>query len=85
MRKRILILIILLTTLQAVNLYAQVTTLTLWPDGIPGSIRDASYVEASTVTDGAITRWVKVTDPAITVCLPAKEKATGTAALIFPC
>ena len=84
MKKRLLIPAILLTTLQAVNLNAQVTTLPLWPNGIPGSIRDASYVEVSTVTDGVITRWIKVTDPSITVCLPAKEKATGTAVLICP-
>jgi hypothetical protein len=36
------------------NLNGQVTTLTLWTDGIPGSIRNATYVEASTVTDGVI-------------------------------
>jgi len=84
MKKRLLIPAILLTTLQAVTLNAQVTTLPLWPNGIPGSIRDASYVEVSTVTDGVITRWIKVTDPSITVCLPAKEKATGTAVLICP-
>jgi acetyl esterase/lipase len=84
MKKRIFIIANLLVTLLVINLDAQVTTLTLWPDGIPGSIRDAAYVEASTITDGVITRWVKVTDPTITVFLPPKDKASGTAVLICP-
>ena len=40
---------------------AQTLTLKLWPDGIPDSIRDGSYVEASTVTDGLpriILSWI---------------------------
>jgi acetyl esterase/lipase len=84
MKKRITILTILLASFLVMELDAQVTTLPLWPDGIPGSIRDATYVEASTITDGVIMRWAKVTDPAITVFLPPKDKATGTAVLICP-
>ena len=84
MKKRILIIACLASALTGINLNAQVKTLVLWPDGIPGSMRDASYTEVSTVANGIITRWVKVTDPAITVCLPQKDKATGTAVLICP-
>jgi acetyl esterase/lipase len=63
---------------------AQSTTIKLWPDGIPGLIRNDTYTEVSTIENGIITRWVKVTDPSLTVCLPPKEKATGTAVLICP-
>jgi acetyl esterase/lipase len=63
---------------------AQSIQLKLWTDGIPGSIRDDTYTEVSTVENGIITRWNKVTDPSLTVCLPPKEKATGAAVLICP-
>jgi acetyl esterase/lipase len=84
MKKRIPVIANLLVVLFTGTLDAQVTTHVLWPDSIPGSIRDAAYVEASTITDGVITRWVKVTDPTITVFLPPKDKASGTAVLICP-
>ncbi len=63
---------------------AQSFTLNLWPDGIPGSLISAEYKEVSVVEDGIITRWNKVTDPSVTVCLPPEDKATGTAVLICP-
>ena len=63
---------------------AQPLNLKLWPDGIPGSISGSDYKEVSTVENGIITRWIKVTDPSLTVFLPPKEKATGTAVLICP-
>jgi len=63
---------------------AQPLNLKLWPDGIPGSISGSDYKEVSTVENGIITRWIKVTDPSLTVLLPPKEKATGTAVLICP-
>jgi len=84
MKKRISILVIILVSFLTVTLKAQISTLPVWPDGIPGSIRDASYIESSTITDGVITRWAKVTDPAITVSLPPENKATGIAVLICP-
>lgn len=63
---------------------AQPLNLKLWPDGIPGSISGNDYTEVSTVENGIITRWNKVTDPSLTICLPPKEKATGVAVLICP-
>jgi len=63
---------------------AQPFNLKLWTDDIPGSISGSDYKEVSTVENGIITRWIKVTDPSLTVFLPAKEKATGTAVLICP-
>jgi len=66
------------------TLTAQVTTIKLWPEGIPGSIPNENYTEISTLENGVITRWTKVTDPSLTVLLPSKEKATGCAVLICP-
>jgi acetyl esterase/lipase len=63
---------------------AQNTVLRVWPDGIPGSIKNDSYIENSTVANNKVLLIGKVTDPSITVFLPAVEKATGTAVLIFP-
>jgi len=63
---------------------AQPFNFKLWADGIPGSITGTDYTEVSTVENGIITRWIRVTDPTLTVFLPPKEKATGTAVLICP-
>jgi len=84
MKKRILVIVIFLVNFSVTILNSQVITLTLWPDGIPGSIRNDTYTEASIVENGIITRWNKVTDPSLTVCLPPKEKATSAAVLICP-
>ena len=67
-----------------INSNAQTLTLKLWPDGIPGSKTDASYIEKITTTDGRITRCEKVVTPDLTVFLPAPEKANGAAVLICP-
>jgi len=63
---------------------AQTLTLKLWPEGIPGSKTNPSYVEKITTTDGRITRCEKVVTPDLTVYLPAPEKANGAAVLICP-
>jgi acetyl esterase/lipase len=71
-------------SLLTVSGFAQTLTLKLWPDGIPGSKTDPSYVEKITTTDGRITRCEKVVTPDLTVFLPAPEKANGAAVLICP-
>jgi acetyl esterase/lipase len=67
-----------------INVNAQNTVLKLWPGGIPGSVKNESYAEKSTVTNGEISRFEKVTDPVLYVFLPPSEKATGSAVLICP-
>ena len=74
----ILLIIILVTKVDAQ------TILKVWPDGVPGSIKNENYSEKSTVTDAVISRYENVTDPSITVFLPPAEKATGAAVLICP-
>ncbi len=84
MKKSSFFITILVINLLGLSLNAQFKTIQLWPEGIPGSIAGGDYKEVSTVENGIITRWIKVTDPSLTVFLPAKEKATGTAVLICP-
>jgi len=78
---------ILFTLLFLVNVLigkSQNLTLKLWPEGIPGSITDPSYVEKITTADGRITRCEKVVTPDLTIFLPVPEKANGAAVLICP-
>jgi acetyl esterase/lipase len=78
------IIILLFVSLLAIESSAQNKVLKLWPDGIPGSLTDPGYSEKSTLANGLASRYEKVTDPSLTVFLPAPEKATGTAVLICP-
>jgi acetyl esterase/lipase len=82
--KRRRLLSAVLISLLTVSGFSQTLTLKLWPDGIPGSKTDPSYVEKITTTDGRITRCEKVVTPDLTVFLPAPEKANGAAVLICP-
>ena len=84
MKTRILLIAFLIFTVLTFKATAQVSSLTLWPDGIPGFIVNDSYVEKATVTNGINTRFEKVTSPALFPYLPPKESATGTAVLICP-
>jgi acetyl esterase/lipase len=71
-------------TLLLININAQNPVLKIWPDGIPGSIKNDSYSEKVTLTNGMPSRYEKVTDPTISVFLPPADKATGSAVLICP-
>jgi acetyl esterase/lipase len=84
MRKRVSIVIFIFLNAFVINGFSQTLTLKLWPDGIPGSIADPSYIENIITTDGRITRCNKVVTPDLTVFLPAPEKANGTAVMICP-
>ena len=64
--------------------YGQPAEIKLWPSGIPGAISNNTYTEFSSIENVIITRWSKVTNPTLTVSLPAREKATGAAVLICP-
>ena len=78
------IVVILFLTLQITNSYSQNPVLKVWPNGIPGSIKNDTYSEKVTESNGISSRYEKVTDPSLTVFLPTAEKATGTAVLICP-
>lgn len=66
------------------NAYSQVPVIKLWPDGVPGSIKNDTYAEKETLANGTPSRYEKVTDPTLTVFLPPAEKATGAAVIICP-
>jgi acetyl esterase/lipase len=75
---------ILCLNLLMTNSFSQNTVLKIWPDAIPGSIKNESYSETPIETKEIGTIYSKVTEPTITVFLPRSEKATGTAVLICP-
>ena len=74
-------LLLLLTMLHMQQPFSQ-TVLPLYPDSIPNS-RATTDEEVASVRDG-INIIEKVSRPTITVFLPAKNKANGTAVIIFP-
>lgn len=83
MKSRILT-TVLLSGLLMLEGFAQPKVLKLWPDGVPGSKNDPSYVENIITTDGRVTRANNVVTPDLTVYLPDPEKANGAAVLICP-
>jgi len=84
MKNRIISIIFLILMAFTNALNAQNNVIKLWPDGIPGSLKSDTYIEEPTITDGVPARFVRVTEPTLTVFLPPEEKATGAAVLICP-
>lgn len=84
MKTKISFLAFILMNIFVINGFSQTVILKLWPDGIPGSKNDPSYVEKITTTEGRVTQCEKVVTPDLTVFLPAPEKANGAAVLICP-
>ncbi len=82
--KKVFLLLLIVPDLLISAAYGQPFVVKLWPDGIPGSRKDTSYVEKITKTDGRVTRCERVTDPDLTVYLPPADRATGCAVLICP-
>jgi acetyl esterase/lipase len=78
------ILAIFLFSIGINNASAQFLELKVWPGGIPGSIKNETYSEKKTETNGEASAFQKVTDPSLYVFLPSAEKATGAAVLICP-
>lgn len=75
---------ILMILMCAVSLKAQ-EIVKLYPGVIPGSKPTPdSFKESAPVGDDGIIRVSKVSEPMLTVFLPAKEKATGAAVIICP-
>jgi acetyl esterase/lipase len=56
----------------------------LYPAAIPGAKAVPAAYKEVTVQEGGILRVTKVSNPTLSVFLPAKEKATGTAVIICP-
>lgn len=60
------------------------STLTVWPEGIPGSIDDPGYRMETIFVNDSSPRILKVTDPTLEVFHAPAEKSTGTAVVICP-
>jgi acetyl esterase/lipase len=84
MKTKSLIILLFLFNASTINTNSQTLTLKLWPDGIPGSKNDPSYVENIITTGGRVTRATNVVTPDLTVFLPDPSKASGAAVLICP-
>jgi len=82
--KKVSFVTILLSVLTVLTINGQPQVLKLWPDGIPGSKNDPSYVENIITTEGRVTRANNVVTPDLTVYLPDPATANGTAVLICP-
>ncbi len=63
---------------------AQNKVVNLWSEFIPGSITNEKYVEDNLVLENGAVRIQKVTNPTLSIYLPAKEKANGSAIVICP-
>lgn len=75
---------ILMILMCTVSLKAQ-EIVKLYPGAIPGSKpTPADFKETAPVGEDGIIRVSKVSEPTLTVFLPAKEKATGAAVIICP-
>jgi len=76
---------ILAITLLSITIMAtaQITTIPLWPDTIPGEKKSPEYKEG-TEKWGDVLGIVKVTIPTISVYFPENEKANSTAIVICP-
>ena len=77
-------LIVAITLITAEAVHAQPVIMKLWPHGVPGSIPDAQYTEESATSNDGIQRISKVSDPTLTIFLPAKEKVKGAAIVVCP-
>ncbi|MFZ0491154.1 MAG: alpha/beta hydrolase [Salegentibacter sp.] len=66
-------------------LKAQTYVIPLWPNDIPGAKSAPSYTEEQRLnSEGVIHSLSHVTTPTLSVFLPEKEKANGTAVIICP-
>lgn len=83
MKNRLYFLILFIAMLHQ-TIFAQNETVKLWPEGIPGSTLNPSYVESSEKGTDNITRVFQVSDPELIVYPAPKDKATGTSVIICP-
>lgn len=60
---------------------AQSLNIKIWSEKIPGAVKEAGYWPIPSEEERCIT---KISNPEMEVFLPSKEKANGTAVLIFP-
>jgi acetyl esterase/lipase len=78
-------LVFLFCSVFASNVVMAQSVVKLYPGAIPGAKAvPATYKEVSEIGKDGIERVSKVSEPTLTVFLPAKEKATGAGVIICP-
>ena len=65
------IIVVFLLSFLLNNSYSQNPVLKVWPNGVPGSVKNDTYSEKVTESNGIPSRYEKVTDPSLTVFLPS--------------
>lgn len=65
-------------------LQAQVLTVRVWPDKIPGSRTSYTYREETVLRNDGRIAFLKVTDPELQIYLPAADQRVGSAVVICP-
>lgn len=75
--------IILFAIFLCAEMYAQ-QTIPLWDSKIPNSIKVKGYEEKPEYENGILKSTSQVSNPTLTIFIPKKENANGTAVLIFP-
>ncbi len=74
----------LITFMTLPDIFAQQQVIKLWPESIPGSTLNPSYVESDEKGTDNITRVFRVSDPELIVYPAPEDKANGTAVIICP-
>ncbi len=83
MNKILLSIILLITMIIPAHSQKQ-ELIHLWPGKVPGEIKEKTNPVFSTAEKDNIQRIAEITDPAMDVFLPPKEKANGSAVVICP-
>jgi acetyl esterase/lipase len=68
----------------ALSSIRQVMTIPVWTNAIPGSINTINYLEKEIIKVKQIQSTSQVTAPNLSMYLPKKELANGSAVIIFP-
>lgn len=75
---------ILIISLIGLSSKSQVIIIPIWTNAIPDSINTTNYLEKEIIKDNQLQSTSQVTTPNLSVYLPKKELANGSAVIIFP-
>ena len=83
-KKQIIVLYSIISILSINNAVSQQSTFPIWPNGIPGELKDLSYIENQELFNNTVEGVSFVIKPTLSVYLPKDLKANGTAVIILP-
>ena len=79
-----IITIVFLSNILIYSINAQTTVMKVWPEGIPGSLKNETYAEKPFLSNGEVSWVEQVSEPQLFVFLPPAGKENGAAVLICP-